>query len=78
MLLTDLNAFVGTAIGAATEVIETVDFLTGRHRDARVNDLTLTVAAEMIVLAGLAPISTRRGRWRLRGWRMAAPPGISA
>lgn len=55
MLLTDLNAFLGTAIGAATEVIETVDFLTGRHRDARVADLTLTVTAEMIVLAGLAP-----------------------
>ena len=54
MLLTDLNAFVGTAIGAATEVIETVDFLTGRHRDARVAELTLTVTAEMIVLAGLA------------------------
>ncbi len=53
MLLTDLNAFVGTAIGAATEVIETVDFLTGRHRDARVSELTLTVTAEMIVLAGL-------------------------
>lgn len=53
MLLTDLNAFVGTAIGAATEVIETVDFLTGRYRDARVTDLTLTVTAEMIVLAGL-------------------------
>ncbi len=54
MLLTDLDAVLGTAVGAAVEMIETVDFLTGRYRDARVTDLVLSVTAEMVVLAGLA------------------------
>ncbi len=54
MLLTDLDAVLGTAVGAAVEMVETVDFLTGRHGDARVTDLVLSVTAEMIVLAGLA------------------------
>jgi thymidine phosphorylase len=55
MLLTDLDAVLGTAVGAAVEVVETVDFLTGRHRDPRVLELVLAVTAEMIVMAGLAP-----------------------
>ena len=55
MLLTDLDAVLGTAVGSAVEVVETVDFLTGRYRDPRVLALVLAVTAEMVVLAGLAP-----------------------
>ena len=53
MLLTDMDKVLGTAVGSAVEVVETVDFLTGRHRDPRVVELVLAVTAEMIVLAGL-------------------------
>jgi thymidine phosphorylase len=55
MLLTDLDAVLGTAVGSAVEVVETVDFLTGHCRDPRVLELVLAVTAEMVVLAGLAP-----------------------
>jgi thymidine phosphorylase len=55
MLLTDLDAVLGTSVGSAVEVVETVDFLTGRYRDPRVLELVLAVTAEMVVLAGRAP-----------------------
>lgn len=55
MLLTDLDAVLGTTVGAAVEMIETVDFLTGKYRDPRVSELVLAVTAEMILLAGRAP-----------------------
>jgi thymidine phosphorylase len=55
MLLTDMDKVLGTAVGSAVEVVETVDFLTGRHRDPRAMELVLAVTAEMVVLAGLVP-----------------------
>ena len=55
MLLTDLDTVLGTAVGSAVEVVETVDFLAGRRRDPRVLELVLAVTAEIVVLAGLAP-----------------------
>jgi thymidine phosphorylase len=54
MLLTDLDCVLGTTVGNAVAVQETVDFLTGHHREARMEDLTLTLVGEMLVLAGLA------------------------
>ena len=61
MLLTDLDAVLGTSVGSAVEVQETVDFLTGRYRDPRTKELVIDVTAEMIVLAGIAPeIGTAR------------------
>jgi thymidine phosphorylase len=53
MLLTDLDSVLGSTVGNAVAVIETVDFLMGRRRDARVADLVLSLTAEMIVLAGI-------------------------
>jgi thymidine phosphorylase len=53
MLLTDLDCVLGTTVGNAVAVAETVDFLTGAYRDSRVLDLTLSLVAEMIVLAGV-------------------------
>ncbi len=55
MLLTDLDRVLGTAVGSAVEMVETVDFLTGAYRDPRVEELVLDVTAEMVALAGLAP-----------------------
>lgn len=57
MLLTDLNAVLGTAVGSAVEVQETVDFLTGDEQDPRTRELVLAVTAEMLQLAGVAPDS---------------------
>jgi thymidine phosphorylase len=54
-LITDLNSVLGTTVGNALEVIEVVDFLTGKYRDPRAEELTLIIAAEMIALAGIAP-----------------------
>jgi len=53
MLLTDLDCVLGTSVGNAVAVAETVDFLVGRARDPRVFDLVLSVVAEMAVLAGI-------------------------
>jgi thymidine phosphorylase len=67
MLLTDLDAVLGTAVGSAVEMVEAVDFLTGRHRDPRVLELVLAVTAEMVVLAGVAPdLSTAAALARAR------------
>jgi thymidine phosphorylase len=54
MLLTDLDSVLGTTVGNAVAVAETVDFLTGKRRDRRTLELVLSLTAEMIVLAGLA------------------------
>jgi thymidine phosphorylase len=62
MLLTDLDSVLGSSVGNAVGVQETVDFLLGRHRDGRVLDLVLSVVAEMVALAGVErdPVAARR------------------
>lgn len=54
MLLTDLDTVLGTAVGSAVEVRETVDFLTGQYRDPRTMELVIEVTAEMACLGGVA------------------------
>ena len=53
-LLTDMNEVLGDTAGNALEVIEAVDYLTGRHREARLDRVTRALAVEMLLLAGLA------------------------
>ncbi|APH70452.1 thymidine phosphorylase [Aquibium oceanicum] len=53
-LLTDMNQPLASAAGNALEVINAVDFLTGRARDPRLEEVTLALASEMLVSAGLA------------------------
>lgn len=53
MLLTDLDCVLGTTVGNAVGVVETVDFLTGRERDPRVLELVLRIVAEMALMAGV-------------------------
>ena len=55
MLLTDLDAVLGTSVGSAVEMLETVDFLTGKYHDPRTKELVIEVTADMIRIAGLAP-----------------------
>jgi thymidine phosphorylase len=54
-LLTDMDAVLGRSVGNALEVVEAVDYLAGRRtRDPRLHDVVLALAAEMLVIGGLA------------------------
>ncbi|SFI69270.1 thymidine phosphorylase [Phyllobacterium sp. CL33Tsu] len=53
-LLTDMNEPLALAAGNAVEVKIAVDFLTGDKRDSRLEDVTLALAAEMLVSGKLA------------------------
>ncbi|HWK43251.1 MAG TPA: thymidine phosphorylase [Stellaceae bacterium] len=53
-LITDMDQVLGTTAGNALEVVEAIDYLTGRARDARLDRVTRELAAEMILLGGLA------------------------
>lgn len=53
-LITDMNQPLASAAGNALEVVNAVDFLTGAHRDARLEEVTLALAGEMLAITGLA------------------------
>ena len=53
-LLTDMNQVLGHSCGNALEVLEALDFLTGARREPRLLEVTLALAAEMLVLGKLA------------------------
>jgi len=63
-LLTDMNEPLASAAGNAVEVAYAVDYLTGRRREARFHEVTVALAAEMLVLGKLAP-DTAQARKRL-------------
>jgi thymidine phosphorylase len=52
-LITDMNQSLASAAGNAVEVMNAVEFLRGK-RDVRLEDVTLALAAEMLVSTGLA------------------------
>lgn len=54
-LITDKNQPLASAAGNAVEVMNAVAFLTGQHRDPRLHEVTAALAAELLVLGGLAP-----------------------
>ena len=55
-LITDMDQVLGTSVGNALEVREAVAYLTEpRARDARLHDVVMALAAEMLVLGKLAP-----------------------
>jgi thymidine phosphorylase len=54
-VLTDMNQVLGRTAGNAVEVRESIEHLTGRASDARLVEVTLALAAELLVLAGVAP-----------------------
>jgi thymidine phosphorylase len=53
-LLTDMNQVLGRTAGHALEVGEAIDWLTGKARDRRLDDVTLALGAEMLLLGRLA------------------------
>lgn len=53
-LITDMNQPLASAAGNAVEVANAVDFLTGRFRDVRLEEVTLALAAEMLMSSGIA------------------------
>ncbi len=54
-LITDMDRPLGRTAGNAVETREALDLLTGRSRDARLWAVCRALAAEMLVLGGLAP-----------------------
>jgi thymidine phosphorylase len=53
-LITDMNEPLASAAGAAVEVRNAVDYLTGAKRDDRLHRVTLALGAELLALSGLA------------------------
>jgi thymidine phosphorylase len=53
-LLTDMDHPLASAAGNAVEMQNAVDFLTGRHRDGALEEITVALGAEMLVSGGLA------------------------
>ena len=58
VLLTDMSQALGHHVGNALEIRETIEVLTGGRRHARLHAVTAAIAAEMLVLGGLAPDET--------------------
>ncbi|MGV8952728.1 MAG: thymidine phosphorylase [Cypionkella sp.] len=53
-LITDMNEPLASAAGNGLEVRNAVDFLTGRHQDARLREVTLALCAELAAMTGMA------------------------
>jgi thymidine phosphorylase len=53
-LITDMDEPLASAAGNAVEVMNAVEYLTGKHRDARLHEVTLALGAELLANNGLA------------------------
>ncbi len=53
-VITDMNQVLGETCGNAVEMVEALDFLSGRRREARLLEVTRALCAEMLLLGGLA------------------------
>jgi thymidine phosphorylase len=53
-LMTDMNQPLADAAGNAVEVANAVDFLTGKARERRLEEVTLALASEMLLASGVA------------------------
>src|SRR5690606_3880086 len=54
-LITDMNEPLASAAGNGLEVRNAVDFLTGKHQDPRLREVTLALCAELAAMTGIAP-----------------------
>jgi len=52
-VITSMDEVLGLTAGNALEVMETVDYLTGKHRDPRLHEVVLALTSEMLLLSGL-------------------------
>jgi len=60
-----MNEVLGDEVGNALEIAETIAYLKGDRRESRLHEVTLALAAEMLVLGGIAA-DTADGRRRLQ------------
>lgn len=51
-VISDMSQVLGRTAGNSVEVQESVDYLTGAHREPRLHRLTVTLAAHMLILGG--------------------------
>jgi thymidine phosphorylase len=58
-VLTDMNEVLGSTAGNALEVKEAIDYLTGKRREKRLDEVTQTLAVEMLKLGGIANPAAR-------------------
>ena len=47
--LTDMSQVLGETMGNALEVVESIEFLSGKYRNARLYEVTMSLAAELLV-----------------------------
>jgi thymidine phosphorylase len=52
-VISDMNQVLGHSAGNSVEVIEAVEYLNGTYRDPRMHELTITLAAHMLMMGGL-------------------------
>jgi len=62
-LITDMNEVLGSTVGNAVEIAESMRYLRNEERDARLDDVVLSLCAQMVLLGGL---ETDRDRARQR------------
>jgi thymidine phosphorylase len=60
-LITDMNQALGTTVGNGLEVIEAIDYLTGKRREKRLHEATIALAGELLALSGLT-VTAAAGR----------------
>ena len=53
-LITDMNLPLAGSAGNALEVLEAIEFLSGKNRHRRLNEVLLALASELLMLGGLA------------------------
>ena len=54
-IISDMSEVLGHSAGNAVEIVECVEFLTGEQQDPRLKDVVLSLATEMLLLAGKEP-----------------------
>ncbi len=54
-ILTDMNQVLGSTVGNAVEVQESVDYLKNINVDSRLHEITMTLSAELLVQSKLFP-----------------------
>ncbi len=52
-LITDMNEVLGTTAGNALEIAESMRYLIGVEREPRLNDVVMSLCAEMVLIGGL-------------------------
>lgn len=57
-IITDMNQVLGDSAGNALEIIETVDYLTGKYREPRLHNVVVRLAQGMLINTGLAASET--------------------